>query len=188
MSQAGIISTSSGPVPPSVPTSFTTDLNDTTILPGDIPPALGTSTPLLNVERLSGDDGIKTVATPNAAANNVTIRFIRGRTTTAGAVTSNLITQATLSNTTMTIQIIIAGYGSNNDGIGYYGTAVVKNVAGTATLINTVDLIKNSDASLAASNATVTVSGGNLLVNVLGVAGVNIDWGACLPGITVSEQ
>lgn len=188
MSQAGIISISSGVLPPQVPTSFTTDLNDTILLPGDINPPLGTSTPLLNVERLSGDDGIKTVATPNAQVNNVTIRFIRGRTTTAGAVTSNLITQATLSNTTMTIQIIISGFGNNNDGIGFYGTAVVKNIAGVASLVGTVDLIKNFDASLAAATATVTVSGGNLLVNVLGVAGVNIDWGACLPGITVSEQ
>jgi len=188
MSQAGIINTSSGPVPPSVPTSFTTDLNDTTLLPDDINPPLGTSTPLLNVERLSGDDGIKTVAAPNAAANLVIIRFIRGRTTTAGAATSNLITQATLSNTTMTIQIIISGFGDNNDGIGFYGTAVVKNVVGVASLVGTVDLIKNFDASLATATATVTTAAGNLLVNVVGVAGVNIDWGACLPGITVSEQ
>ena len=88
----------------------------------------------------------------------------------------------------MTIQIIIAGYGNNNDGIGAYGTAVVKNVAGVASLVNTVDLIINKDTSLADGNVTVGVSAGNLIVRVLGVAGVDIDWGGCLPGITVSEQ
>lgn len=186
MSQFFSINT--GNLPPAVPTSFTTDLNDTTIVAADIPAPLGTAIPAANVLRVSGDDGIKTVATPNAAGNNYTVRFVRGRTTTSGAATSNLITQSVLSNTTMTIQIIISGFGNNNDGVGFYGTAVVKNVAGIASLINTTDIIKNSDASLAGTNVTVTTSGSDLLVNVVGVAGVDIQWGGCLPGITVSEQ
>lgn len=188
MSQAGDISATAGPVPPTVATSYTTDVNDTTIVAADIPAPEGTSIPSGNVLRVSGDDGIKTVSTPNAATNNLTVRFVRGRTTTTGAQTANLITQSILSNTTMTIQIIISGFSETNDGVGFYGTAVVKNVAGTASLINTVDLIKNADTDLAGTTVTVTTSGGNLLVNVVGVAGENIQWGGCLPGITVSEQ
>jgi len=176
------------PPPPQVPTEFDLDLNDTTIIAADIPAPQGTAVPIANTLRVSGDDGIKTVATPNADTANFTIRFIRGRTTTSGAATSNLITQSVLSNTTMTIQIIISGFSATNDGVGFYGTAVVKNVAGTASLINTVDLIKNADADLAGTNVTVTTAGANLLVNVVGVAGEDIQWGGCLPGITVSEQ
>ncbi len=183
---------STGPVPPAVPTEFTTDIQDLTIIASDIPSPLGSSVPIANIERLSGDDGIRTVSTPNAIGNNVTFRFIRGRTTTSGAATSTIITQPTLSDTVMTIQIIVAGYADNGAGafagIGAYGTAVVKNTAGVATLVNTADLIVNAEASLGAANVTVTTVGANLLVNVLGVAGFDIEWGACLPGITVSEQ
>lgn len=180
--------TSAGPIPPNIPTSFTTDLNDTAIMPGDLPAATGSSTPLANIERLSGDNGIKTVATPNAAANNVTVRFIRGQVQTTGAATETLITQAILSDSTMTIQIIIAGFSTDNLGIGAYGTAVVKNVAGTASLINTVDLIVNGDTDLLPSIFTVDTSGGNLIVKVTGAAGKTINWGACLPGIVTSDQ
>lgn len=189
MSQAGQLSSTAGPVPPSVATSYTTDINDTTIT--TVPVAGGTAVPVANILRVSGDNGITTVATPNAdIPNNVTIRFIRGDTQTVGAQTKNVISQPTLTNSVLTIQIIVAGFSTDNLGIGAYGTAVVKNIAGTASLLNTVDLIVNKDAGageLGAANITVTVSGANLLVNVVGVAGKTIDWGACLPGIVVSS-
>lgn len=188
MSQAGIIAVTNSILPPQVPESFTTDINDTAIQPGDIPAAAGTSTATAHILRLSGDNGIKTVSTPTAAGNNVTFRFIRGSNSTNGAATANLITQAVLTDSTMTIQIIVAGFSADGFGIGAYGTAVVKNVAGVASLVNTVDLIVNADAALAACNVTVTTAGGNLLVNVLGAAGKIITWGSCLPGIVVSDQ
>lgn len=188
MSQAGQINSAAGPVPPEVAEIFAVDLNDPNIVPGEIPPSLGTAVPINNILRVSGDNGIKTVATPNADTSNFTIRFIRGGNNTVGAQTVNLITQAIVTDTTMTIQIIISGFSGTGDGVGFYGTAVVKNVAGTATLINTVDLIKNADPDLAGTNVTVTTAGGSLLVNVVGVAGENIQWSGCLPGISLSDQ
>lgn len=173
----------SGPVPPAVPTSFTTDLLDLTV--GAAPAAQGTVVPQLNILRVAGDNGIKSVETSNPG--DLILRFVRGSTTTVGAQTQTAVTQTILSNATMTIQIIVAGFSDDNLGIGAYGTAVVKNVAGTLSLINTVDLIVNKDAGLDASNVTVTTSGTNLQVNVVGVAGKTIVWTACLPGIVTSS-
>lgn len=175
-------STLSSPLPPAVPTSFADDLSDTTILPGDINPSAGSSVPQANVLRVAGDNGIKTIYTPNAPGVMI-IRFVKGSTTTIGAVTSTVVSQAILVNATMTIQIIVAGYSTDNLGIGAYATAVVKNVAGTLSLVGTVDIIKNSDSALNAGNVTVTTSGSNLIVQVTGVAGKTIAWDACLPGI-----
>lgn len=184
MSQFFIPTTSSN-LPPAVPTSFGTDLQDLTV--GAAAAAQGTVVPQVNVLRAAGDNGIKTVQTNNPG--DLQIRFIRGSTVTSDGAgqTQTAITQAILSNATMTIQIIVAGYSADNLGIGAYGTAAVKNVAGTLTVLDPVDLIVNADAALAAANVTVTTSGTNLLVNVVGVAGKTITWTACLPGIVTSS-
>lgn len=63
MSQAGIISTSIGPVPPNVPTSFVTDS--------------GTVIPALNIVNVNGTSGITVSANPNAS-NNMVISFTPG--------------------------------------------------------------------------------------------------------------
>lgn len=171
---------STGPVPPAVPTSFTTDLQDTDIL--SVPASQGTAVPQSNVLRVSGDNGIRTVATPNVAGN-YTVRFYRGDTTTSGAATSTVLSYPINEDTALTIQIIIAGYSDTSDAIGAYGTAVVKNVGGVASLINTVDLIVNSDTDLLGCVFEVGISGTDLQINVTGVAGEDIAWTACLPGV-----
>lgn len=170
-------------VPPEVPTEFDTDLQDLTV--GAAPTAEGSVIPQSHKIRIAGDNGIKSVETSNAG--DLQLRFIRGSTTTTGAVTETAITQPILTNATLTIQIIVAGYSTDNLGIGAYGTAVVKNVGGTLSLINTVDLIVNADTGLTAANITVTTSGTNLLVNVVGVSGKTIAWTVCLPGIVTSS-
>ena len=173
----------SGSLPPSVPTSFGTDLNDPTVLAAAA--AGGSVTAVANVIRMAGDNGIKTAQT--SESGDLQIRFIRGQDSTTDDETITLITQAIPTDSTLTIQIIVAGFASDNSAIGAYGTAVVKNVAGVASLVDDVDLIVNKEAALAAANITVTTSGSDLLVNVLGVAGLNINWGAALPGIVLSS-
>lgn len=172
-----------GVLPPTVLTSFGTDLNDPTVPAASA--AGGTVAPVSNVIRAAGDNGIKTVQT--SQAGDLQIRFIRGQDTTTGVQTVTLITQSIPTDSTLTIQIIVAGFASDNSAIGAYGTAVVKNVAGTASLIDDVDLIVNKETALSAANITVTTSGSDLLVNVLGVAGLDINWGAALPGIVLSS-
>ena len=165
---------------PSVPTSFETDLQDTDT--AALTPSTGTVVPQSNTLRIGGDNGIKTYEITQEAGS-MTVGFIRGEGQTVGAASANIITQATNTNSTMTIQIIAAGFADNNDAVGIYGTAVVKNIAGTVTVVNDVDLIKNSDVSLDATDLSVSGSGSNFIVSVTGVAGRTIDWSIALPGI-----
>lgn len=172
-----------GNLPPSVPTSFDTDLQDLTVGPAAV--AQGSVVPQANILRVAGDNGITSVETSNPG--DLQLRFIRGSTTTVGAVTQTAITQAILVDATMTIQIIVAGFSTDNLGVSGYATAGVKNVSGVLSIINTVDVIINKDPGLDTANITVTTSGSNLLVNVVGVAGKTITWTACLPGIVTSS-
>jgi hypothetical protein len=183
------IGVTAGALPPTVPTSFAADQSDPAIVPGDIAVSAGSATPQANVLRVAGDHGISTVVSPNVAGVLI-LRFISGYVTTVGAVTTTAVTQPIPTNTTMTIQILGSGYADENSAVGFWGTAVVKNVAGVVTIINTVDLVFNRDSSgtLNTANATVTASGANLLVNVVGVAGRTIAWGVNLPGIILTQD
>lgn len=173
----------SGPI-----SNFSTDLTDPDILSANIPAPSGVLVePLAGVVRIAGDNGIKAVSSVNAPGA-VTLRFVRGTVETIGAVAVNCITQTIPTNTTLTMQIVVAGFSTAGDGIGAYGSAVVKNVAGVCSLVGTRDLIVNKDIGLNAANITVTVVGTNFLVNVLGVAGKTIGWTTCLPGIAVSSE
>lgn len=167
---------------PAVPTSFETDLQDTDTVA--LSASTGTVVPQLNILRLGGDNGIKTYEITQEAGS-LTVGFIRGSAqTTDGVTVTPVITQATNTDSTMTVQIIAAGFcTTNNDSIGIYGTAVINNTAGVASLVNTVDIIKNSAASLATASLTITASGDSFIVNVTGVGGLTINWDICLPGI-----
>ena len=167
---------------PAVPTSFNTDLQDT--VTSALTASTGVVVPQTNMLRLGGDNGIKTYEL-TLSPGELSIGFIRGSEQTTDAVTvTPVITQATNTDSTMTVQIIAAGFcTTNKDSVGIYGTAVINNTAGTAFLVNTVDLIKNSEASLATCNLTITTSGADFIVNVTGVAGLTINWDICLPGI-----
>lgn len=171
---------------PSVPTSVTTDLQDTTTAALTAP--TGSVVPQANVLRLGGDNGIKTYEV-TLQPGALTIGFIRGTGTTSDAITpADLITQATNTNSTMTVQIIIAGFcTTTNVSAGAYATVVINNIAGVASVVNTADFIKNLDVSIKFPNPepifSVVTSGANFIVRVVGVAGLNFDWDACLPGI-----
>lgn len=165
---------------PAIPTSFQTDAQDTSTLA--LTAAGGTAVPQGNILRIGGDNGIKTYEITQEAGS-LTVGFIRGEGQTVGAVSTDIITQLTNTNSTMTIQIIAAGYADNNESIGIYGTAVVRNVSDTVTVVNTVDLIKNSDASLAGASLSVSGSGSSFVVTVTGVAIRTINWSVTLPGI-----
>lgn len=172
-----------GSIPSDVLTEFKTDLNDPTVPAAST--ALGTVVPQSHVVRIAGDNGIKTVET--SEPGDLQLRFIRGSNQTVGATTETLITQPTLTDSTATFQIIVAGFSTDDLAVGAYGTAVIKNVAGTVSVVNTVDLIVNKDTGLDAANITVTISGTDILINAVGVTAKTIDWTACLPGFVVSS-
>lgn len=67
--------------------------------------------------------------------------------------------------------------GTAEDGAGYVIRGTYKNVAGTATLIAQLNLDYTAE-SVAAYDATFTVSGATVLVKVTGVASTNVTWHA----------
>ena len=178
------IQVSEGSVGPLI--GLTADIEDTTYIAGDIPSTSFTVNPVSSLIRIAGDNGINTVEAPNIPGALV-VRFSRGNVQTIGAVTANCLTQPIIVKSAKTIQIVVSGYSQDGFAVGAYGTAIVKNVSGTASLVNTTGLLVSKDSALSAVNITVTTSGSNLLVNVLGQATKTINWQACLPGISLTE-
>jgi hypothetical protein len=172
------IATTSGNLPPEVPTSFTTDTSGTF----EYPAGTGTAIPDSNNLVLTGDNGIQTV-THTVDTNVIQVRFQRGTTQTVGATTQTAFSLNMLSNTTLTLQVIISGYADNNDAVGGYTTATIKNVAGVASVIDAGDVIVNTDASLVGATFNISASGAGFIITVSGVAARTIDWSVCLPGI-----
>ncbi len=174
--------TSSGPIPPIIPTSFTVDITDNTTVTG-VPTSAGTVVPQSNVMRVTGDNGINTVASA-AFPGVMIIYFVRGEVTTTGFVTSTALSYPVNTDSALTIQVIVVGRDIvSGDAVGGYSTCTVKNVAGTVSVVGTFDIIINRDSSLTGADFTITGSGSNLLVNVVGSFGKTIKWTVCLPGI-----
>ena len=172
MSQAGILSTSSGPVPPSVATSYVTDD--------------GTAIPALNVLDVLGVDstennanGILTRANPNLSNNLeiVVTNRIQGTATTVGAVTSPMITFTPTVIGTYTIESRVTAYNTTSllgGGYSLFGSARFDGV--NSNICGLVDRIVNEEGAMSSANATMTVSGANILINAVGYAAQTINW------------
>ncbi len=169
---------SSGNIPGDIPINFNLDINEPTA--DALPASSGTVSSVANNIRIGGSNGIQTIQ--NSVAGEFIIGFVEASGTTVGATTASLTITVPL-NSVETYQIIVSGLADNNDGVGAYGTAVAKNIAGVASIVGTADLIVNRDVSLLGTNVTTSVAGDQFLVNVLGVAGRTINWNIALPGI-----
>ena len=173
MSQAGIINTSSGPVPPAVPTSFVTDD--------------GTAIPALNILNVLGvdstennDNGILTRSNPNLS-NNLDVVLsnrITGTVTTIDA-TPTIISTFPLGATpgVYTFDVQIAGYDvTDTAGIGYFIEGSIRTTGAAGVVIGTPDKVINEEAATVTCDANLIVSGNNAIVQVTGIAGKTINW------------
>lgn len=178
MSQIYKPSSGSSPLPPAVPTSFKTDIADAF----NFNAGSGTSVPIANVEQIYGDNGIQT--STNSVTNNVIqIRFSRGTTSTVSNETVTALSFATVSNTTVTMNILVSGFCSSiGQGIGGNAVATIVNVAGVATLIDETDFNLNKSVGLTDANVTVDTSGNLFRIRVTGSLGNPISWTVCTPG------
>lgn len=172
-----------GSLPPTVPTSFTTDFVDLTI--PAVPAAEGAVAPQDNTLRVTGSAGIATYETGNPG--DLLITFLRSKGVTSDETSqtfTTLFSTASDANQTLTFQIIISGYSDNGLGVGCYGSVVCKNVAGVASIIGTIDLILQYDPALAGVNVTVASAGANLEINCIGISPRTIQWEVVFPGIS----
>lgn len=174
MSQAGIINTSSGPVPPTVATSYVTDVNSPAIPAANVLNVFGNDTTVDN------SNGIRTDG--SSGSNTLTVQLtnrLQGSTNTVGAVTSPIITFTPPTIGTYTLEIRIAAYNETSSiGAGYslFGSARFDGV--NSNLCGTVDKVVNEEGAMSSANVTMTISGANILINAVGYAAQDINWSA----------
>jgi len=165
-------SLASGPIPPTVPTSFVTDVNSPAIPAANILNEIGGSTTADN------NNGIRTDG--SSGSNTLTIQLtnrLTGTVTTVGALTSALITFTPTVIGTYAIECRIAAYNTTSSlGAGYsvFGSARFDGV--NSNLCGTVDRIVNEEGAMSSANVTMTVSGANILFNAVGYAAQTINW------------
>lgn len=181
MSQAGEINSGSGPVPPSVATSYVT--NDGTAVPAAnilIVHALDSSED--NVNGIITKGGVAGTGVSNEVDVVITNR-LHGNVQTVGAVVSNVISftpPATIGCYKLFYQI--AAYDSTDvTGAGYeLEGCVVSNGSGFATK-GTPTRTMNGDTSVFdVTLVDVVISGGAIILQATGIAGKTIRWTAVL--------
>ena len=165
----------SGPVNPIIPTSFITDS--------------GTVIPALNSMNVNGGslttnsaNGITATANPNGSANmviNLTNR-LAGNTTTAGAVTGNVITfglGASVASYRFSFDVVGRDT-ATGDTVGYTVFGSAKTSGAAASIVATPFIDNDEDASLLAASINLIASGNNVILQVTGVAARTISFRA----------
>lgn len=176
-------SLTSGPTPPSVPTSFVTD-SGTAVPAANILDVIGGSTIANNT------NGIMTAATPNGS-NVVTVELTNrafGSATTTNATPVVIITFILgVVPGLYTVRGDVAGFiPAQNAGGSYDYVASVRTNGTTATLIGVAFDSNLEDVAMEPSDIDVIVSGNSLEIEVQGLAGTTIDWVATLNYIVVT--
>lgn len=176
MSQAGIINTSSGPVPPSVPTSFVTQ-NGTAVPLANILIVHGIQSNENNDNGITAKGGVVGTGTSNEVDIVLTNRQT-GTATTTNATPTVVLTFA-LGSTPGVYTIegnLIAFDITDTAGASYSFTSGVRTSGVSGTEIGTEFKDLFEEPAMATADFTITVSGNNLIVTLLGIAGKTIDW------------
>ena len=132
----------------------------------------------ITVTNGAGSITISTTTTP------ITVTCGTGTTVnfgTADLVTLDLGGSAAL----FSFRVIIGGKAATASGIGGQIVACVRTDGAVATLVETPDIINNSDLVLAGASFTIIASGNNAIVRATGALGTVISWSACLESINI---
>jgi len=159
--------TSTGPIPPIIPTSFVTDD--------------GTAIPAANILNVFGGSGVTTYADPNLS-NNLYVQVQNSFTDqaqTIGATTADITTVPLTVAGTYTFESRVAAWESTGpNGAGFSINGVVRSDGVTATLVGDSDGFTHQDVALNNTDVNLVVSGNNAIIRVLGEAGLTVNWGA----------
>lgn len=175
MSQAGIINTTSGPVPPTVATTYVTDVNSPAI------PALNILNVIGGTSTANTNSGIRTDG--SSGSNTLTVQLtnrIIGDVTTTNATPTTIITfalGATPGVYTFTGDITAFDI-TDTAGASYGIISGIRTTGAAAVEIGTQFNTNFEEAAMITADIDVTTSGNNVIFTVTGVAGKTIDWDA----------
>lgn len=172
MSQAGIISTSSGPVPPDVPTTIHTP-------DGDAVPENNIINFLAADTTTNFDNGI----TITGAADDVTY-FLTNRgtgtvTTADGSLTTLITLPLTASPGTVYVWGNVQAFAAATPASGSYNfSGCFRTTGAAATEIGTnyADIFEDVSFNLAGVDIFLSGSGNNAVLSVQGIAATSINW------------
>jgi hypothetical protein len=183
MSQFYVNSAGVTPPPPTIPTSFVTDIGDNN--PATSP---GTAIPALNVLQILGRDndqdnpnGIRTDADPNNG-NIVYVELtnrIRSSGTTTDAVTPLVLYTFPLGATPGTYiftQQVVAYNQTDSLGAVYSGIRGVRTTGAAGVLINANLILLGEEGTFSLVEVVNSISGNNAVLTITGIAGKTIDW------------
>lgn len=173
MSQASVLKLSDNNLPSNVPTTFTAD-------------DLTTATPVANDLNVytrdtteNNNNGIQSTAIGNTVYHELTNR-LQGETSTTGNVTADLIT-FDLGATPGAFKFhfeLVAFESTTPAGLGYAIEASARTDGVSSTIILIPDADEDEDVALEDANWDVVASGNNIILQVQGVSGLDINWGA----------
>ncbi len=164
----------SGPVPPSVPTSFVTDVNS---------PAV----PALNILDVFGNDittnNVNGIQTDGSSGSNIlTIQLtnrLQGSVTTVGAMNGDVITFTPTTIGTYAIEYRAVAYNTTSLlGAGYSLFGAVRFDGVNSNLCDLFDPIDNEEGTMSNTGLDVVVSGSNIILRATGYLGQTINWSA----------
>lgn len=164
----------SGPVPPTVPTSFVTDVNSPAIPAANVLNVVG------GITTTNNNKGIQTDG--SSGSNTETIQLtnranVTATTSDGGGQTQTVVLLTPTTQTSITFRALITGYDSiDNVAVGGEQIGLVRSVGGVVTVIGTNDTFDEADASINTADWNVISTSPTLSIQFTGVAGKTIVW------------
>ena len=175
MSQAGGTSSSSGPIPPTVATTYVTDVNSPAVPAANILNVVGGNT-------IANDsDGIRTDG--SSGSNTLTVQLtnrirVTATTSDGGGQTQTVTVQTPTVSSAVTFTGTFTGYDSaNNEMVGGELIGIARRSAGGVTaVVGTNDTFDEADAALVTADWDIITNATVLQATFTGVAGRTINW------------
>lgn len=176
MSQAGIISTTAGPVPPTVPTSFVTQ-NGTAVPAANILIVNAFDSSENNANGIITKGGVAGTGTANEVDVVITNR-LQGTGSTVGASTTTLVTfPLGATPGAYNVEAKFIGFEPTTPAsTGYTVWGTIRTTGAAGALDGVPDETFVEHVALITSDVNFVISGNDLLLQVVGVVGLTISW------------